>query len=275
MAHSVETSTHHDKHSEAGLFIVEYSISRHRTPIMTTRPSMTLIMACALLVAIVTVLPRVAEAHHRGHYPRGPFFHFGPYFGPPGFVLPFPTYPRYYPPPVVMVPGTVLPPPAVVVPAPVRPNTHVYVYPAQGQSPEQLSRDRYECHVWAVKQSQFDPSAAVPAPSSAVGSSYIAPPPTALPADPLSGAAGGAALGALGGAIAGDAGTGAAVGAAVGAMVGLANESERVAGENAARAEQHAAAQSAAATRNHYASRAREYRRAVTACLTGRGYSVR
>ena len=34
----------------------------------------------------------------------------------------------------------------------------IMVYPAQGQSPDQLERDRYECHVWAVQQTGFDPS---------------------------------------------------------------------------------------------------------------------
>ena len=34
----------------------------------------------------------------------------------------------------------------------------IMVYPAQGQSPEQLERDRYDCHIWAVQQTGFDPS---------------------------------------------------------------------------------------------------------------------
>jgi len=33
-----------------------------------------------------------------------------------------------------------------------------YVYPKQGQSPEQQAQDRYECHRWAVDQTGFDPS---------------------------------------------------------------------------------------------------------------------
>lgn len=36
----------------------------------------------------------------------------------------------------------------------------VFVYPAEGQGEEQRSRDRYECHLWAVKESAYDPSAA-------------------------------------------------------------------------------------------------------------------
>src|SRR5262245_56242861 len=39
-----------------------------------------------------------------------------------------------------------------------QPDTTVYAYPLDGQSADQQDRDRYECHVWAVKQSGFDPS---------------------------------------------------------------------------------------------------------------------
>jgi hypothetical protein len=34
----------------------------------------------------------------------------------------------------------------------------LYVYPARGQSADQVQRDRYECHLWAVDQTRFDPS---------------------------------------------------------------------------------------------------------------------
>lgn len=33
-------------------------------------------------------------------------------------------------------------------------------YPAAGQSPQQQANDEYECHVWAMQQSGYDPSAA-------------------------------------------------------------------------------------------------------------------
>jgi hypothetical protein len=36
----------------------------------------------------------------------------------------------------------------------------LYVYPAKGQSQDQLDRDRYDCHLWAVRQTGFDPSVA-------------------------------------------------------------------------------------------------------------------
>jgi len=34
----------------------------------------------------------------------------------------------------------------------------VYMYPANGQSPQQQSTDRYECHKWAQDQTGFDPT---------------------------------------------------------------------------------------------------------------------
>lgn len=38
----------------------------------------------------------------------------------------------------------------------------LFVYPAEGQSEEQLRQDRYECHEWAVRQTGFDPTLAAP-----------------------------------------------------------------------------------------------------------------
>ena len=39
-------------------------------------------------------------------------------------------------------------------------NDEPFAYPKQGQSPEQQSKDDYECHRWAVTQSGFDPTVA-------------------------------------------------------------------------------------------------------------------
>lgn len=38
----------------------------------------------------------------------------------------------------------------------------LFVYPAEGQSEEQMRQDRYECHEWAVRQTGFDPTLAAP-----------------------------------------------------------------------------------------------------------------
>lgn len=55
----------------------------------------------------------------------------------------------------------------VVVPQPAQPvsatdlvstDRNIYVYPLHGQSDAQTSRDRYECYLWAVNQTGYDPS---------------------------------------------------------------------------------------------------------------------
>jgi len=48
----------------------------------------------------------------------------------------------------------------------------VIAYPAKGQSAEQQSRERYECHTWAVSQSGFDPASARTAPAASVADTY-------------------------------------------------------------------------------------------------------
>lgn len=39
-----------------------------------------------------------------------------------------------------------------------QPSGDVFVYPKNGQSDEQISRDRYDCHRWAVNETGFDPT---------------------------------------------------------------------------------------------------------------------
>ncbi|WP_236032482.1 DUF6515 family protein [Pseudomonas schmalbachii] len=48
----------------------------------------------------------------------------------------------------------------------------VVAYPESGQAPEQQDRDRYECHRWAVGESDFDPAAASNAPPPDVAGKY-------------------------------------------------------------------------------------------------------
>jgi hypothetical protein len=155
-------------------------------------------------------------------------------------------------------------------PPPPRPNTEVFAYPQQGQTPEQTDRDRYDCHEWAVKQSNFDPSApgVPPHDQVRVASGPPGPPPgtnTAI------GAVAGAILGAV---IAGprDAGFGAVAGGITGAAIGSTGD--------AANAEaQHEQIQVARAQDARQAAvldqKASNYRRAISACLEGRGYIVK
>lgn len=151
------------------------------------------------------------------------------------------------------------PPPA----APVN-LTKVYFYPMQGQSAERQDRDRYDCYVWAVDQTGFDPSRRI-APREARAT--VVPGPS-----PMETVAAGAAIGAVVGAVAagpGDAAGGALVGAMAGSVVGSAAASTR---EQEARVVNARHERGAA---GRYEREAAEYRRAMSACLEGRGYSVR
>jgi len=149
--------------------------------------------------------------------------------------------------------------------------TEVIAYPSQGQSEQQLDRDRYECHQWAVKQTGFDPSLPGVPPRQQVRV-------VRAPAGPPPGAAiaGGAVTGAVLGAAVSrprDAGAGALVGAVAGAAVGAAVE-------QSARTEEQRREEEVVTERQSARSSARDeqagaYRRAISACLEGRGYSVR
>ena len=161
---------------------------------------------------------------------------------------------------MLLLSACVTPPPRVVsVPAP--PPMRVFVYPAHGQSPEQTERDRYECHTWAVQQTGVDPSR-----QGAYQQVIVQP---SGPA-PGSGAVGGAVAGAIiGSIIAGPwhSGAGALVGGATGAIVGSAAEANA---QKQAQMTQQQIYQSAAEGR----AQADAYRRAIGACLSGRGYTV-
>lgn len=152
------------------------------------------------------------------------------------------------------------PPRTYAVPAP--PPQRVFVYPAQGQSPDQTERDRYECHLWAVQQTGVDPSRAD---ASAYERVIVQP-----SSPPGSNAVGGAIIGAIIGSIIGGpehAGAGLVLGGATGAIAGSAADSNA---QQQARQTQQQINQSAA--EGH--SRADAYRRAIGACLQGRGYTV-
>lgn len=143
------------------------------------------------------------------------------------------------------------------------PNTTVYAYPQRGQSPDEQNKDRYECSLWAVHQTGFDPSAPNVPPQYRVVAS--GPPPGT-----------GTAIGAIAGAVLGaaispdwDRGAGAIFGGLTGAMIGSASDASRAQQSEVEMSEQQR--QQAVAT----AQKATDYRRAISACLEGRGYSVR
>jgi outer membrane lipoprotein SlyB len=151
-------------------------------------------------------------------------------------------------------------------PAPRAPLTQVYFYPKKGQTTEQQSRDHYECYNWAVQQTGFDPSQSSIPPERRVKVVPMPPPghDTAILA------IAGAVLGAL---IAGPrhAGAGALIGAGSGAVVGAASDVSR---QQQARQMEEAYANRDQALDARYEGQARNFRRAMSACLEGRGYSV-
>jgi OmpA family protein len=130
-----------------------------------------------------------------------------------------------------------------------------FVYPQKGQSPQQQAKDQGECGAWATQQTGVNPMAVASAPSTAP------PPPQS---SPMRGAARGAAVGAVGGAIGGNAGKGAAIGAASGAMIGGMRRRDQMQQQEA----QQAQAQEA------QAAQLDTYKRALSACLSAKGYSV-
>jgi uncharacterized protein YcfJ len=161
----------------------------------------------------------------------------------------------------VLLAACVTPPPRTyAVPAP--PPQRVFVYPANGQTAEQTDRDRYECHVWAVQQTGVDPSRAGASPYERVVVQPANPPGSGT----VAGAIGGAIIGSI---IAGprNAGAGLLIGGATGAVVGSAADAQAQA---QAQQTQQQINQGAAAGR----ARADSYRRAIGACLQGRGYTV-
>ena len=137
------------------------------------------------------------------------------------------------------------------------------IFPAKGQSDEQMEKDKYECYSWAKKETGFDPML-VPTAS--------APPPKQkeTKASAGRGAIGGALLGAGLGKITGhSAKKGAVAGGVGGAVVG----GSRKAGteeKNKKANQQWANEQGAEYTQNR-----NHYNRAFAACMEGKGYTVK
>lgn len=151
--------------------------------------------------------------------------------------------------------------------APPPPPTRVYFYPDKGQSKQQQNRDSYECYLWAKAQTGYDPSAPSLVPHNRV---EVVPEPP-----PGTGTAVGAVTGALLGATMASRHSqpaGALLGALAGGIIGSAADAARQqqASQMQEYYNQQTGRQAAAVERQ-----AANYRRALTACLEGRGYTVR
>ena len=141
------------------------------------------------------------------------------------------------------------------------------IYPAQGQSQDQLEKDKFECYTWAKGQTGFDPmqmpTASSPAPSQekkSVGGSALK----------------GGAIGGIGGAVLGGILGGkkkAKKGAVIGGLTGGALGGVRSSSQNR-QAEQDRQQWEKQET-NKYMRQRNDYNRAYSACLSGRGYTVK
>ncbi len=147
------------------------------------------------------------------------------------------------------------------------PSTEVVFYPAHGQAPAQQERDRYECYVWSVQRTGFDPN------------KFLADIPQHVEVTPASPAGSDVVAGAVGGAIVGsilsprhDRRAGTVVGAITGAFMGA--ESDAAKQEQAQRLQQDFN-QNEQQSYAQLDKQARNFRRAMAACLEGRGYTVR
>jgi len=134
----------------------------------------------------------------------------------------------------------------------------LYVFPSNEQSAETQDADEVACYKWAKEQTGIDPTNP---PQVEVAQADTGPDGSAVV-----GAAKGAAAGAAIGAIAGDAGEGAAIGAVVG---GLRGRRGRIAGDQA---EQQQNTQAAQAQEKEMMD---NFKKAFTACMEGKGYTVK
>lgn len=134
----------------------------------------------------------------------------------------------------------------------------LYVFPANNQNAATQEADETACFKWAKQQSGYDPMNPTVYQGAEVDQS--------ADGAAVKGAAVGAAGGAAIGAIAGDAGTGAAIGAVVGGVRGRRSKKMNEQAQQQANDQGAAAATQAAA---------KDYNKAFTVCMEGKGYTVK
>jgi len=146
------------------------------------------------------------------------------------------------------------------------PSTEIYFYPNKGQSTAQQDRDRYECYLWSRQQTGFDPSAAQLAPHQRVRVVPTVPPGHDTAAGAVTGAVIGAVVSPPNRSV-----EGAVVGAVAGAVAGAASDAAR---QEQVEREQIRHNRRATQRSARIEQQASSYRRAMSACLEGRGYAV-
>ncbi len=141
------------------------------------------------------------------------------------------------------------------------------IYPAQGQSNDQMEKDKFECYTWAKGQTGFDPMK-MPTASS--------PPPSQEKKSVAGSAVGGGVIGGAAGAVIGGiagGSKGARRGLAIGGLSGGTMGGVRSSRQNRQAEQQRKQWEQEQA--NAYMQGRNSYNRAHGACLEGRGYTVK
>ena len=154
---------------------------------------------------------------------------------------------------------------AAPAPASLSTQLGLVVFPAKEQTKEQQAQDEKACYDWSKEQTGIDPATVTVNADSAAAAGKAAAD-TATHGAAVKGAAGGAAGGAIVGGIAGDAGTGAAIGATAGAVKG--RRAKKQAGKQAEQ-------QAVAGAQGEAAGKIDAFKKGMSACLEGKGYSVK
>lgn len=147
------------------------------------------------------------------------------------------------------------------------PSTEVCFYPNNQQSEQTQERDRYECYLWAVGQTGFDPGQQNLAPHQRIEVVST----TLKGSDIAVGAATGAVFGSIIGGRHARA-EGLVFGTLAGMIVGLTSELSKQENANALQ-EQYDEMEKQ--RYNQLEKQANSYKRAMSACLEGRGYTVK
>ena len=157
-------------------------------------------------------------------------------------------------------------PPGTPTPDVIHKKLNAFVYAAKQQPPDQQQYDEMDCYNWAKSQTSIDPMG----PATAV--QQVEKGENEAKGSRLKGAGRGALGGAVIGGIAGDAGKGAAIGATLGTMRGgrQVREGKKAAEEDYQQAQAQAKQQAAATDQQKIST----FKKAFSACVEGRGYSV-
>lgn len=144
----------------------------------------------------------------------------------------------------------------------------MFAYPKNQQSADQQLKDETDCYASAQHNTGIDDPNAPPPTAQQQAAA-----PDAGKGRTVTGSAKGAAGGAAVGAVAGDAGKGAAIGATVGAAGGRRQQkkAEAAAKQQAAQQQQQAQAQTQAQQQKNLET----FKKAFSACMDARGYSIK